>query len=158
MDTGCKEKTAFLWNELIEYEKNTEMTDEERKVLREWVLDGNSVHSNGSMAYTGNGVPSDFLDVYRYEEEIRSELEQLSPREQENYLARLQGTDTMDNLREDLNELIVKFRIYEQILRVNGLLEAAELQIKQAKSDSLERDRQFREWRKAHPEEELPFE
>lgn len=158
MNTVCKEKAAFLWNELIEYEKNTEMTDEERKVLREWVLDGNSVHSNGSMSYSENGISSDFLDVYRYEEEIRCELEQLSPREQENYLARIQGTDTLDNLREDLNELTVKFRIYEQVLRTNGLIEEAELQIKQAKADSLERDRQFREWRIEHPEEELPFE
>lgn len=61
MDPVCKEKAAFLWNELIEYKKNTEMTDDERKILREWVLDGNSVHSNGSMSYTENGVPSDSL-------------------------------------------------------------------------------------------------
>lgn len=38
MGTVCKEKAAFLWNELIEYEKNTEMTEEERKVLREWCI------------------------------------------------------------------------------------------------------------------------
>lgn len=82
----------------------------------------------------------------------------MSPREEENYLARLHGRDTIDNLREDLNELDAKFRIYEQVLRTNGLFETAELRIKQAKDASLERDRQFREWRTAHPEEELAFE
>lgn len=157
MGTEWKEKTAHLWNELIEYEKNTEMTEEEQKALREWVQAGNSVHDNSSMACTGSGEPSDFLDVYRYEEEIRRDLEKLSPREQTNYLARLRGEDTMDNLREDLNSLQFQTSIYEQVLRENGLFNAAKLKIKQAKKEAEESARQFKEWRSAHPEEELPF-
>jgi hypothetical protein len=158
MSISQKEKTVALWDELIEYEKNTKMTGEERKVLREWVLDGNSVHDNGSMSSTEHGIPSDFLDVYRYEEEIRHDLEKLSEQEQKNYLARLQGTDTIDNLREDLDDLHLRSLIYEYVLRDNGLLEVAEFKIKQAKSETKERNQQFREWRSSHPEEELPFE
>lgn len=158
MSIVCKEKAAYLWNELIEYEKTTKMTDEERKVLREWVLDGNSVHDNDSMACTEHGTPCDFLDVYRYEEEIRRELKKLSPREQENYLAKLRGEDTIDNLREDLGSLQSRVTIYEQVLRTNGLFEVAEFRIKQAKEVSEESAQHFREWRATHSEVELPFE
>lgn len=157
MDTISKEKAAVLWNELIEYEKNNEMTDDERTALKEWVLAGNSVHDNGSMAFTEGGVPCDFLDDYRYQEEIRRDLEKLSPREEENYLARLRGEDTIDNLREDLDELYFKVRIYEQILRSYGLFEKAEKKIEIVKEESTKQEMQFKEWRLVHPDAELPF-
>lgn len=157
MGTVGKEKTAVLWNALIEYEKNHEMTDDERSELHEWVLAGNSVHENGSMAYTEYGNPCDFLDIYRYEEEIRSDLAKLSPREQENYTARLCGEDTIDNLREDFNKLLFKTQVYEQVLRSNGLLTEAERKLKTAEEESMKQALQFREWRLANPNEELPF-
>lgn len=135
MGTVCIKKATYLMNELIEYEKNTKMTDKECSALREWVTAGNSVHENGSMACTESGVPSDFLAVYRYEEEIRRDLEKLSPKEQENYLARIQGTDTIDNLREDLNKLFFKAHIYEKVFRSYGLLSEAESKIKQAEEE-----------------------
>ena len=62
-----KEKRQFLKKELKEYEKITPMTEDERKVLHEWVADGNSVHENGAMACYEGGRPMDFLDVYREE-------------------------------------------------------------------------------------------
>lgn len=157
MSTVIRETAAFLRNELIEYEQNHEMTEDERDALRKWVMDGNSVHENASMAYTEHGVTCDFLDVYRYEEGIRSDLEKLPPREQENYIARLRGEDTIDNLREDFEKLFFKARIYEQVLRNNCLLEEAELKIKEAEEESKKQALQFREWCLANPDIELPF-
>jgi hypothetical protein len=60
-----KERQALLQKELEQYEKETPMTDEERELLREWVVDGNSFHDNGWYAYGENGRPIDFLDAYR---------------------------------------------------------------------------------------------
>lgn len=157
MGTGSKANAVYLWNELIEYEKNAEMTEEERTALHEWVLDGYRVHENGSMACTESGTPCDFLDVYRYEEEIRHDLKKLPPREQENYLARLRGEDTIDNLQKDFNALFFKAEIYEQVLRSHGLPEEAMCKMKRAEEKSQKRSKQFDEWRAAHPEAELPF-
>ena len=95
---------ASLWEEMLEYEKQTQMTEEERHALHEWVLDGNSVYENSSMGTDETGRPLAFLDVYRYEKEIRDTLEKLDAKGRENYLARLRGEDTIDNLREDLQE------------------------------------------------------
>lgn len=157
MGTVRDKKADSLWDELTEYEKSTKMTTEERNALHEWVLDGNSVHENSSMAYTGSGVPCDFLEVYRYEEGIRRELEKLSPREGENYLTRLRGEDTLDTLKEDFYELFFKAEIYERVLRSHGLLDEAVFRIKQAKEKAQEETKKFAEWMEAHPEEELPF-
>lgn len=152
-----KEKAARLWDELAEYEKHTEMTDVERAALHEWVSDGYSVHENSSLAYNESGCPADFLDVYRYEEEIRLDLEKLSPGEKENYLARLRGEDTVDTLREDLYQLLFKARMYAHVLRIHGLLGEAEQKIKEARERSRKEAKAFDEWIVAHPEEELPF-
>jgi hypothetical protein len=81
-----KEKRQFLKKELREYEKTTPMTEEERKVLHEWVARGYSVHENGSMASYEGGRPMDFLDVYREEEEIRRHLSSMSYEEGSRYL------------------------------------------------------------------------
>ena len=157
MGTVSKEKAAVLWDELMKYEMNTEMTDDERTALREWVLDGNSVHDNSSMAYTEHGGPCDFLNVYRYEKGIRSDLEKLTPKEQKNYLARLRGEDTIDNLREDLDKLFFKAQIYEHVIREHGLLEEANLRIKVAEDELLKQEEQFKDWRMANLDVELPF-
>lgn len=158
MDNVSKEKAAYLRNELIEYEKqHAEMTSEERATLHEWVIAGNSVYENSSMATSEFGKPCEFLDVYRYEKEIRQTLKRLPQREQENYLARLRGEDAIENLHNDLTEVLFSMRIYEQILRSNGLLEEANLQIEQAKEESRKQTLQFAEWRLSNPDEELPF-
>jgi len=162
MKTMSKEKATYLRKELKEYEKNTEMTEAERLALHEWVADGNSVHENGSMACHEGGGPCDFLDVYRYMEEIRQDLEGLTPRERENYLARLSGTDTIDNLREDLQEHIFKERIYYKVLSKHGLIQEAEEFIQDERESARERAREsareFSKWLATHPMEELPFE
>jgi len=153
MKTISKEKAAFLRKELMNYEKVTEMTDGERIALREWVADGNSVHENGSMACYEGGNLCDFLDVYRNEEEIRQDLERLTPREQENYLARLHGEDTIDNLREDFQELSFKADIYYQVLQKHDLIQEMEKLLQETK----EKSREFSEWLAAQPADEWPF-
>lgn len=157
MAKADKENAVHLWDELIKYEKTTEMTDDERAALREWVLDGNSVHDNAAMACNEHGEPCDFLDIYRYEEGIRRDLAKLSPREQENYLARLRGEDTMDNLREDRDRLLFKARIYEQVLREHHLLGEADLRMQAAEEKQLMLEELLERWRQAHPDEKLPF-
>jgi len=153
MKTISKEKAAFLRKELKEYEKVTEMTEVERLALHEWVADGNSVHENRSMACNEGGGPSDFLDDYRYEEEIRQDLEQLTPKEQENYLARIRGEETIDNLREDLRELSFKANIYYRVLRKYGLIQETEKLLQETK----EKSRALSECLATQPVDELPF-
>ncbi len=116
---------ASLWQEMLEYEKQTQMTEEERHALHEWVLDGNSVYENSSMGTDETGRPLAFLDVYRYEKEIRDTLEKLDAKGRENYLARLRGEDTIDNLREDLQETHFRLDACERILRKHGLIQEA---------------------------------
>lgn len=79
----------------------------------------------------------DFLDVYRYEEEIRRELKKLTPKEQENYIARLQGRDTLDTLREDMTELLFEMEAYRRILQKHGLLSEAETLMKTWKANRI---------------------
>lgn len=116
---------SSLWKELREYESRTQMTQQERQALHEWVLDGNSVYENSSMGTDEAGRPLAFLDVYRYEKEIRDTLEKLDAGDRENYLARLRGEDTIDNLREDLQKLHFRLDACERVLRKYGLLKEA---------------------------------
>jgi len=153
MKTINNEQAAFLRDELAEYEKATKMTDTERRALHEWVADGNSVHTNDSMACYEGGAPCDFLDVYRNEEEIRQNLERLAPRARENYLARLRGEDTIDNLREDLSALSFKADIYYQVLKEHDLLQEADKLIQKSKAASAI----LSEWLTTQPIDELPF-
>ncbi|MCR4924639.1 MAG: hypothetical protein K5931_11580, partial [Lachnospiraceae bacterium] len=94
---STKDIQRFLEEELNEYEKNTQMNENERKALREWVASGNSVHDNGSLVRDEHGNLMDFLDVYREEEEIRITLDTLTGEEREEYLAELRGEDTINS-------------------------------------------------------------
>ena len=58
--------------------------EKEKEALWEWVMDGNSVHTNPSMSVDEHNRPSDFLDDYRYHEEIYRQLEQLTGKDKEN--------------------------------------------------------------------------
>lgn len=126
MKANIEERTIFLLEELRRYEEITDMTDEERTALHEWVSKGNSVHENGSMGCLENGEPADFLEDYRYQEEIRKRLELLAPSERETYIARLYGMNTVETLLEDLSELSVKAEGYRRVLKKYGLLKEAE--------------------------------
>ena len=138
-----------LERELNEYLKTTPVNAEELAALKEWVEDGNSVHSNPSMATDEHGNPTDFLFDYRYHAEIYKELERLSGKEKEIFLARLRGEETIDTLREDLYKASYERDVYYQVLEKHGLLKEAELRIEQARSLSFEPEIKL--------DEELPF-
>lgn len=137
MKPNIDERTAFLLEELREYEKVTEMTEEERAALHEWVSEGYSVHENSSMGFYENSEPVDFLNDYRYHKEIRKELEQLAPIEREKYIARLNGVDTVETLREDLADLSFKADVYWRVLKKYGLLPEAEALMENRKANTV---------------------
>lgn len=111
--------------EYNDYVEHTSMTEEEKESLWDWVKDGNSVHENPSMAVNEHGRPVDYLDDYRYYEEIRQQLESLTGKDKENYLARLRGEDTLDTLREDLQTACYERDVYYKVLSKHGLLQEA---------------------------------
>ncbi len=149
-----KERIEFLKNELEEYEKITPMTEDERVELHKWVAEGHSVYENGCMAVWEGNRPCEFLEVYRDIEETRAILDSLPARERENYIARLNGVDTIDNLREDLEQELFRTSIYEKVLRSHGLLEEANQLFHKRIEES---NALMSEWTKNHPDEELPF-
>lgn len=129
-ETISRERRAFLKAELRAYERKTEMTDEERQELRAWVAEGNSVYENPSMVCSEGGAQSDFLSVYRHEEEIRRELSKLDEADQMIYIARLHGEPTASAmLGENLREALLKADVYRRILQSHGLLDEAELEL-----------------------------
>ncbi len=91
--TIYEERMHWLLQELNEYEKVTPMTDEERRLLREWVASGRSVHDNGSFACLDGGAPMDFLDVYRAEKEEQDLVNSMGPEERRRYLLDQYGVD-----------------------------------------------------------------
>ena len=129
------EKKQFLKKELREYEKITPMTEEERKVLHEWVDEGYSVHENGSMYFCEDGRPMDFLDVYREEEAIRCTLDTMSHEEGSRYLLEEYGIDrdgTMtvkppayEELKKKANRLYRTCLLYWEVLVANDLRDEA---------------------------------
>ena len=135
--------------ELKEYLKTTSVNEEELEALKEWVADGNSVHTNPSMATDEQGNPSDFLIDYRYHAEIYKELEQLSGKEKEMYLARLRGEETIDTLREDLYKVMYERDVYLKVLQKHGLLKEAELRLEHGRKLTFDST--------SKPDEELPF-
>ena len=135
--------------ELNEYLKTTPVNAEELAALKEWVADGNSVYDNPSMATDEQGNPCDFLLDYRYHAEIYKELDCLSGKEKEIYLARLRGEETLDTLRDDLQRILYERNVYYQVLKTHGLLQEAELRIEQGRSLSFKPE--------IDSDEELPF-
>ena len=135
-----KEKMRFLKQELKEYEKVTPMTEEERKILREWVNGGNSVHENGSMASYEGGRPIDFLDVYREEEEIRKALASMSYEEGSRYLLEEYGINrddkpepkpTFEELCKKVRQIYRTCMLYRDVLLMNDLKEEADEYVEQ---------------------------
>lgn len=131
-------KMSFLIKELEEYEENITMTDEERTALHDWVRAGNSVYENGDMAAYENGELMEFLDAYRMEKDLQDMLESMSDKEREKYLRELRHEETVDDLREIIDQYWFKISIYEYVLRRHGLMEEAETEMHEAKRRSAE--------------------
>ena len=71
----------FLEKEYKKYCNETPMTNSERRALRNWVKDGNSVYENPSGVWADGQVPVEFLTVYRDEEYIRQSTKGMFPEE-----------------------------------------------------------------------------
>ena len=66
-----KEFKALLRMELRTYEAAIDdMTADERKNLRKWVADGNSVHDNPFELYEESGCLMDYIEGYRIGEDM----------------------------------------------------------------------------------------
>ena len=133
------------------------MTETERNALHEWVAAGNSVHENTCNAEDGHGNYMDFLDIYREEQDIRDTLSSMNTEEQEEYLAKLRGEDTIKSLKKRLDELLYKTDVYEKVLKKYDLVEEAEALIEEGRALS----KAFDEWAEAEmgklPEGELSW-
>jgi hypothetical protein len=73
-----KERKRYLKRELKEYEAITDMTEEERQELYQWVSEGHSVYDNPWYIY-GSTSPMDFISAMRIDEEICSEMREKFP-------------------------------------------------------------------------------
>lgn len=82
----CKNVTGetreFLMQQLKEYERETEMTKEERRLLHQWVASGRSPYDNGDYIY-GAGGPIDFISALRTAQESQDWFESLTEKEKQ---------------------------------------------------------------------------
>lgn len=97
------ELKAFLEKEYKEYVKKTPLTPDERKALREWVKDGNSVYENSSNAWYDGQVPVEFIEVYRDEQYIREHTKGMDPEESRKFALAYYGWDD-DSEKENHSE------------------------------------------------------
>jgi len=81
-----KEKQEVLVQQLKQYKKEMEMTQEERRELEKWVASGNSPYDNGDYVYGENGWPLDYVSAIRAVDEQIEWFRSLSPEEQQELL------------------------------------------------------------------------
>ena len=97
-------RKEFLEQQYKEYIKNTPMTKNEQRALREWVKDGNSVYENPSEAWQDGQVPVEFLTVYRDEEYIRQHTKGMNPEETRRFALAYYGWDD-DPIEPDMSNI-----------------------------------------------------
>ena len=98
-------RQEFLWDEYRDYIAKKPMTAYERRLVRNWVKDGNSVYGCKESRYYGESAyPLDFLDVYRCDREIDQELRKKTPEERDAYLKELLGYREESAEEKILNE------------------------------------------------------
>ena len=85
-------RQEFLWDEYQDYIAKKPMTPYERRLVRNWVKEGNSVYGCTQSRYYGESAyPMEFLEVYRSDRAIDKELQGKTPQEREAYLKDLLG-------------------------------------------------------------------
>ena len=85
-------RQEFLWDEYQDYIAKKPMTPYERRLVRKWVKEGNSVYGCTQSRYYGESAyPMEFLEVYRSDRAIDKELQGKTPQERETYLKDLLG-------------------------------------------------------------------
>jgi hypothetical protein len=146
----------YLWDEYQDYIAQKPMTPYERRLVRRWVKEGNSVYECTQSKYYGESAyPMEFLEVYRADREIDRDLRGKSPKEREEYLKDLLG------YREDPPE--------EKALReakpntpepVNGYIRKLEREMFHLWSFVMQEGfcQEATEYLNEHKDEEIPFE
>lgn len=85
-------RQEYLWDEYQDYIAQKPMTPYERRLVRKWVKDGNSVYGCMQSKYYGESAyPMEFLEVYRMDRAIDRDLQGKTPKEREAYLKELLG-------------------------------------------------------------------
>ena len=98
-------RQEFLWDEYQDYIAKKPMTPYERRLVREWVKDGNSVYGCTQSRYYGESAyPMEFLEVYRSDRAIDKELQGKTPQEREAYLKDLLGYQEEPAEEKELRE------------------------------------------------------
>ena len=99
----------YLWDEYQDYIAKKPMTAYERRLVRKWVKDGNSVYGCMQSKYYGESAyPMEFLEVYRMDREIDRDLIGKTPKERETYLKELLGYEEGPSEEEVLREAMEK--------------------------------------------------
>jgi len=99
----------YLWDEYRDYIAHKPMTAYERRLVRNWVKEGNSVYGCMQSRYYGESAyPMEFLEVYRMDRSIDKDLQGKTPQEQEAYLKDLLGYQEETAEEKELREAKAK--------------------------------------------------
>ena len=102
-------RQEFLWDEYQDYIAQKPMTAYERRLVRNWVKEGNSVYGCRQSRYYGESAhPMEFLEVYRSDRAIDKELQGKTPQERESYLKDLLGYQEEPAEEKELREAKAK--------------------------------------------------
>ena len=93
-----KEKQETLLAQLMDYENNLQMTEEERKSLHAWVAEGKSPYDNGDYIYREDGSLMDFISAIRFTDEQIRHFRNLTAGEKNKILKELK----QDNISIDV--------------------------------------------------------
>ena len=98
-------RQEFLWDEYQDYIAKKPMTPYERRLVRKWVKEGNSVYGCTQSRYYGESAyPMEFLEVYRSDRAINKELQGKTAQEREAYLKDLLGYQEEPAEEKELRE------------------------------------------------------
>lgn len=88
------ENREVLAAQLKRYEKEVDMTNNERKELHKWVAAGHSPYDNGDYICNENGWPMDFVNAMRFEKEQLEWFQNLTEEKKQELISGTTGYDT----------------------------------------------------------------
>ena len=88
------ENREVLAAQLKRYEKEVDMTNNERKELHKWVAAGHSPYANGDYICNENGWPMDFVNAMRFEKEQLEWFQNLTEEEKQELISGTTDYDT----------------------------------------------------------------
>ncbi|MCR4998029.1 MAG: hypothetical protein K6A61_12125 [Butyrivibrio sp.] len=105
---------AILVEQLNEYEHSfKDMSKEERKLLHEWVKNGNSPYENGDYVCDDNCQPMDFVNTLRFWEDMREYSDSLSEEEKIKFC----GKNSVPDLITECNSNEDGFQISLELMK-----------------------------------------